>query len=235
MKISIIIPAYNAQKFLETALESSFNQDWEGEKEIIVVNDGSTDGTKEICVKYKEKITYVEHEENKGIAAARNSGVKVATGDYITFISADDFLMPDFLSTMTKHAEKDNILYCPYYICNEDLKPKISYDSPSFKNDIDFRIAAWESGKKNTMFTLWDGIFIPSAIQKENLYDEDFRFGEDLYMLLLLSVVKKIPFKKVNKILVKYRTHPENVTTTRNKDIPENNKKIFAKIKEMLK
>ena len=88
--ISVIIPVYNAAKYLSRCLNSIFEQDY-ADTEIICINDGSTDESLKVLEEYGDKIKII-NQENKGAAAARNTGIKIASKDYITFIDADDYI-----------------------------------------------------------------------------------------------------------------------------------------------
>ena len=88
--ISVIIPVYNAAKYLSRCINSIFEQNYD-DTEIICVNDGSTDESLKILEEYGDKIKII-NQENKGAAAARNAGIKIASKDYITFIDADDYI-----------------------------------------------------------------------------------------------------------------------------------------------
>ncbi len=95
IKISVAIPAYNAEQYLREAVDSVLAQTckpWE----IIVVNDGSTDRTEEIALSYGDKIRYIK-QENQGLAGARNTAIREAAGDWIAFFDSDDVMMPDKL------------------------------------------------------------------------------------------------------------------------------------------
>lgn len=102
-KISVIIPVYNAQAVIKRCVESIMAQDYEGELEIILVNDGSSDDSESICRKlaqsHSEQIMYIT-QPNRGVSSARNHGVKVSTGDLICFVDADDILAKDMLSSL---------------------------------------------------------------------------------------------------------------------------------------
>ena len=95
VKVSVIVPIYNAEKYLKQCLDSIVNQTLK-EIEIILIDDGSTDGSAQICKKYlnDERVSYY-HKENEGLAAARDDGMLRATGEYIGFVDADDWLEPD--------------------------------------------------------------------------------------------------------------------------------------------
>ena len=92
-KISIIIPMYNAKEYIARCLESVINQSFNN-IEIIIVNDGSTDKSLEICRKYAEvdERIVILNKENNGVSVARNQGMNVATGEYIMFVDSDDWI-----------------------------------------------------------------------------------------------------------------------------------------------
>lgn len=101
MKVSIILPAYNSEKFVEKAILSVTNQiynDWE----LIIVDDGSTDGTATICDRYASFYSNINvcHIQHQGVSIARNKGLSLCRGDYIAFLDADDILHPSFFNVM---------------------------------------------------------------------------------------------------------------------------------------
>lgn len=107
--ISIIMPVYNAEKYLNRSIESIMNQTYNN-IEIILVNDGSTDNSLEICTNYQEKDNRIKliNQENKGVSFARNKGIDEATGDYIMFIDSDDYIEKNMIEDMTsKIADND--------------------------------------------------------------------------------------------------------------------------------
>ena len=102
-KISIVVPAYNTEKFINRALDSLINQDYpEKNYEIIIIDDGSTDKTGKICDDYAEKFPFIHvtHTENYGPAHARNVALKQCQGEYITFCDSDDFVSPQLISIL---------------------------------------------------------------------------------------------------------------------------------------
>ena len=96
--ISVIVPVYNVKDYLEECLDSLVNQTCK-DKEIILVDDGSTDGSGRICDSYAEKYKEVRvvHKENGGVSAARNTGIEQASGDSLMFVDADDRIHPQML------------------------------------------------------------------------------------------------------------------------------------------
>lgn len=139
--ISIVIPAYNAERWIRTCIDSCLAQS--GLKgEIIVVNDGSTDGTKDILREYGDRIRVIE-QENGGAGRARNVGVRESVGDYIKFLDADDYLFPGCLMAQLEHAQS--------------LDPRtISYGRVYYHDQITGRI--YPHGKRDDCVEVNDGI-----------------------------------------------------------------------------
>ena len=102
--VSVIIPAYNSGRFISEAIESILEQIYP-ELEVIVVNDGSTDNTEEIIRKYRNRVRYI-YQPNKGLAEARNSGIRAARGKYLQFLDADDLLLPRKIERQVDFLEK---------------------------------------------------------------------------------------------------------------------------------
>lgn len=112
-KVSIIIPIYNTQKYLKKCVESLIKQSYNN-IEIILINDGSTDDSKNICLNLKNKdkrIIFLD-QKNKGVSSARNLGLKNAQGNYITFIDSDDYVDKDYIKKMLECIIKNNADIC---------------------------------------------------------------------------------------------------------------------------
>lgn len=107
IKISIVIPVYNVEKYLDLCLQSVLAQEYEN-YEVILVDDGSTDQSPQMCDNYAEQDARIRvvHQSNGGLSCARNTGVKHATGDYVFFLDSDDCIHPQLLSRVGKLAEE---------------------------------------------------------------------------------------------------------------------------------
>ena len=118
--ISVIIPIYNVEEYLERCINSVINQTYKN-IEIILVDDGSSDRCGMICDKYAEKENRIKvlHKKNGGLSDARNSGIEVANGEYITFIDSDDYVSCDYVEYLYYILKKYNtrISCCGHYIC----------------------------------------------------------------------------------------------------------------------
>ena len=109
--ISVIIPVYNGEKFLRDCLDSVLNQTYKN-LQIILVDDGSTDSSGQICDEYAARDSRIQvmHCENAGQAEARNRGIKAATGEWIGFVDDDDIIEPDMYSVLIQNAKTNNVL-----------------------------------------------------------------------------------------------------------------------------
>ena len=114
-KITIIIPIYNCEKTISRCIDSILRQTYKN-FELILVNDGSTDGTSRILCSYKDNRIKLINQENKGTGSARNTGIKYATGDFICFVDGDDYVEPNFLCEGYELIKKYNaqIVACIY-------------------------------------------------------------------------------------------------------------------------
>ena len=115
-KISVIVPVYNSEAYLENCLNSIIQQTYQN-LEIILVNDGSTDGSDELCKSYAEahRNVTVLNQKNLGLSAARNSGIRYAQGEYLFFLDADDLLHPSAIKTLVDNAtDNRNLVICDY-------------------------------------------------------------------------------------------------------------------------
>ena len=107
MKLSVVIPVYNVEKYLDKCVESIVNQTFK-DLEIILVDDGSTDESGKMCDEWTEKDTRIKviHKINGGLSSARNAGIKQAKGEYISFIDSDDFVEQDMYATMVEALDR---------------------------------------------------------------------------------------------------------------------------------
>ena len=112
MFLSIIVPVFNVKAYLERCVDSLLDQDLDRtDYEIILVDDGSTDGSSGLCDELAERETNIRviHKENGGLSSARNAGIAVAGGDYIQFVDSDDYLMPSVLNGLREQIEKQDL------------------------------------------------------------------------------------------------------------------------------
>lgn len=210
-KFSVIVPVYNAEKYIEQCVCSLMNQQCK-EYEIILVNDCSTDRSLELCnffAKQNSNIVVVDQPQNKGVSAARNKGIEIAKGDYILFVDADDFVAADYFETLKNLTIKggyDLISFGNYdYLIDgdENVETKISnmnYDVSC--NDT----SPWNKLFLKTFFASpWNKLFLKKILLSYNIrFDESCVCYEDY--LFNVEYCKHIStFKAIAKPLYYYR------------------------------
>jgi glycosyltransferase involved in cell wall biosynthesis len=209
-KISIIIPVYNTDKYLDKCLESVTAQTLK-EIEIICVNDGSTDNSLEILKKYaKQDSRFIIIDQNdSGAGAARNVGLDKAQGEYLAFLDSDDFFELDMLEKMYKKAKNDDadILLCDYFAYNNKTKKRERrfinahllknlkiFSSKDMPDDI-FLVAGTEN---------WSRLYKKSFILDNKIRFQNLKTCNDVYFALLsLALAQKIVY--IDQPFVNYR------------------------------
>ncbi|MCL2519058.1 MAG: glycosyltransferase [Oscillospiraceae bacterium] len=133
-KISIIVPVYNVEKYFDKCINSILNQTYLN-VEVILINDGSSDGSGQLCDKYKEQDNRIKvmHQDNQGQAIARNNGLDIATGNYIGFVDSDDWIEDDMYELLYKNIINytADISMCKYTPIEEDqlYTPNLSFEN----------------------------------------------------------------------------------------------------------
>ena len=192
MNISIIIPVYNVEPYIERCLDSIMNQTFTDGVECIIVNDCSPDKSLEIAQhlinQYKGRILFqiISHDKNQGVAAARNTGLKAAQGEYIIQIDSDDYCEPDMLEEMYKNActNKSDIVITDFWEQYTNEAKYISQNSTIFKSPAE-RISALIKGQLRGYS--WNKLIKREIFTKNNLfYIESHNFGEDYLMTMKL-------------------------------------------------
>ncbi len=211
--ISIIVPIYNASKYLKKCLDSLVNQT-KKELEFILVNDGSTDDSESIIKNYKDdRIKYFKR-SNHGIGKTRNFGISKSTGKYIMFLDSDDYLKTDACEVLYKKIEKEklDLVVCDFYRVNSNvLEEKINdFKNTSLKDNpkllLDINLAPWNKIYRSDLIK-----------QNEIKFMEDLKYEDAPFVALALLKSRKIG--KVNETLVYYRVHDKSETTVRDERI----------------
>jgi len=193
LKVSVIIPTYNHAKYVGRAIDSVLAQTYKN-YEIIVIDDGSTDNTKEVLKEFIAKIEYV-YQENRGLSAARNTGIKRSRGEYLVFLDADDYLPSEKLAVqvelLDKHPEIGWVYSDGYYV---DEKGNIlERASERFKKP--------KSPEGDIFFDLLSGNFIPvntvmvrRKCMDVGFFDESLTSYEDCDFWLRVSADYKVKY-----------------------------------------
>lgn len=185
LKVSIILPVYNSKQYIKQTIECILNQNMK-EFELIVIDDGSTDGSGNICdeiSKVDERVK-VFHKDNGGICDARNYGLRVATGEYIAFLDHDDTVKQGFLKDNYNLAKKYDADIVKFGCVDIGIRSnKIIYRD--FKN-FDFRVLDKENIKEFFLYFrfvegltyIWDGLFKKELLERNNiLFNPKYKMG----------------------------------------------------------
>lgn len=209
--ISIIVPIYNAEKYIAKCVDSLVNQT-KKELEFILINDGSTDNTEEIIKTYKDKRIKYYKNKNQGIGKTRNFGISKSTGKYIMFLDSDDYLSKNACQKMYEKILESNsdLVICDFYKVydsgkTEEVKlPNFSETSlkgkPSIINEIN--LAPWNKIYKRELI-----------IKNKIKFIENLKYEDAPFVIEALSKAKKI--SKLNESLNYYVIHGNSETTVR--------------------
>lgn len=219
-RVSIIIPTYNRSELLKGVILSAINQTYKN-IEIIIVDDGSIDGTKKSIADFNdERIIYIRHDKNMGVSVARNTGIKKSTGESIFLIDDDDLIAPQTLEKLLDKINKSKI---------ENLGAAYGWSLWLDDKNRNAKIMAYKfSGKifdkisKKQIFT--NLLVKKQALEDVGLYNQNLRNNEDLDFYLRLA--KKYNFDFVPEILCVIRGHGEQHLSEFNQKNIENFYKI---------
>lgn len=196
MKVSVIIPVYNVEKYLRRCLDSVVNQNF-NDYEVIIVNDGSTDNSLSIAEEYKKNypdLVNVISQENKGLGAARNSGIDVATGEYLLFVDSDDYIDESLLADTYRVAKKfdSEIVVFDIMYVNEDGE-EIKYSSARFNNCSEVH---FDDKSVATIWpSAWNKLFKSSLFKDNSIYFPTGIWFEDFAIVpALLMIAKNIQY-----------------------------------------
>ncbi len=219
LKVSVIIPVFNSGKHLERCLDSVKNQHFKN-LEILLIDDASTDESVKICEKYvaeDERFTLFRHEESRGIAAARNTGLDNASGDFLYFLDSDLWIEPGCISRLAKVMadEKSDMSLCSYiYEHSDEKKPNTLAYVP---------VGVWSVEKyiQNQMKSEAFGEFLWNKMFKRKLFagvrfDESNTFAEIALLPEVIDVCMKI--SSFNRVLIHYPVTKETSVDCRSLD-----------------
>jgi glycosyltransferase involved in cell wall biosynthesis len=210
ISVSVIMPAYNAEKYLKEAIDSILNQSFK-QFEFIIINDGSTDSTKKIILSYRDKrIRYIENKQNVGIIESMNRALKLAKGKYIAKMDADDISVTDRLEEEFNFLEKNP----DYGVVGTgsdfmDQNGRFIKKWPTLETDADIKsmlLAGSPYVNGSTMFQ--KKLIIGTGGYNKNAY-----VAEDYELWCRLATLTKMG--SINKYLYKYRVNSEGVSITK--------------------
>lgn len=220
--ISVIIPAYRVEKRLDSCLETVCGQTWKN-LEIIVVNDGSPDGTGAVADAWARKDPRIRvlHQENGGVASARNRALEEASGEWVRFVDADDQLPPDSMEKLYRRVirERSDLVIAGYEHQVGDLHHAFNLAHRDDTVSCDDYLA-FLNHYANSFFcgVLWNKLFRRDLIEREPVrFEGGLGFGEDfLFVCGYLKQARRISFS--TDTVYRYIRHPDSMTFSQTLD-----------------
>lgn len=225
MDLSIIIPAYNCELLIEKCIQSILSEADEN-VEIIVIDDGSSDNTLDVCLKYEGQNFHAYHKENGGVSSARNKGLELSSGKYVMFVDADDTLLPGWYSTVYR------------YLSNEY---QIVFFGSDFKCDVytkeevvsaTFGLPA--STIQGLLASVWSKVYLRTYIIENGIkFDSRIINGEDLLFSLQASLHAE-RYKFVRACIYNYFSNAASATHTFQTEYVDSNRLFLIKAERLL-
>jgi glycosyltransferase involved in cell wall biosynthesis len=180
--VSIIIPAYNAAEYIAEAIESVLIQNYRN-FELLIINDGSTDGTEEIIRGFKDERIRYFRQENQGLAATHNTGIRQSRGEFIIKLDADDKMTPDFIARHVRQFENNpeaDLVYCDDYLIDQNDKPIRIITRPQY---ADRKLLIRDMFRCGYPIVPFRTCIRKSVFDKIGFFDESLAVGEDYDMM----------------------------------------------------
>lgn len=218
IRLSIIIPFYNVEKYISRCLDSVFHQDIsEMEYEVICVNDASPDKSRDIVIEYQKvhkNLILVEHEHNKKLGSARNTGRSIARGKYIWNVDSDDYIADNCLCSVLKKCEQNNLDILQFNTLSfTDFEMKDMNVQRSDTNVVESGLQCLHQnlGNIGQFCPVWRSIYSKEFLDNNLIYSPEINMGEDLpYAFKSLILSKRL--MAINDIYYFYRINPSSLT-----------------------
>jgi glycosyltransferase involved in cell wall biosynthesis len=216
--VSVIIPVYNAEKYIAITVESVIAQTYQN-FELLIIDDGSPDRSIEICQQFTDPRIKIIRQENRGVASARNQGIRAAKGEYIALLDADDLWMPTKLAQHVNHLENSRsvgISYSYSALIDAEGKPLGLYQLPQTKNitPVNFLLRDPIGSGSNLVARseVFAAIRFPANIYgtvEQCYFDEDRQLhpSEDTECWFRIAVKSDLKFEGIPEVLIQYRLH----------------------------
>ena len=237
-KISVIVPVYNVEAYLERCVESILQQTY-AHFELILINDGSTDSSGQICDHLASQYENIKvyHIENAGVSNARNMGIQLATGSWVTFIDSDDFVTQDYLATLASAVEELNVgfVIAPLH----HIKNGIVTDLPPHSGKTE--LWSTEETMKELLMTSRTSFFPVAKLFKRDLladekFNTNYHLAEDALFLTELLLKTRCSCVFIDKPVYYYDHREGSATTSVNQhvfDTIEVYKQIIAQVSQV--
>lgn len=202
--ISVVLPVYNQAHYLPAALDSVFAQVYP-EVELMVVNDGSTDGTSGVLAAYRQRYDFtLIDQENQGLPRALNAGFSKARGEYLTWTSSDNLMLPEMLRVLAAALDENpdvGLVYADRYLIDEQGRDLGGFNLPEYDSLLLLHVN----------FVHCCFLYRRECMERVGLYDPDFIYGEDWEYWIRIS--RFYSMKHIPQTLYRYRLHRASMTS----------------------
>ena len=202
--VSVVLPVYNQEAYLPASLDSVFTQTYMN-YELIVVDDGSTDSTPEILAEYQQQHRFIViRQSNAGLPGALNTGFTKAQGEYLTWTSSDNIMLPDMLQVLVQGLDSDRtvgLVYADRYLIDDDGNDLGLLNVPDYDPYL----------LLHTDLVQCCFLYRRECMTQVGLYDPEFVYGEDWEYWIRIS--QFYAMKRVPKALYRYRLHRRSMTS----------------------
>jgi len=206
--VSVLIPVYNSEKFLDEFISSALKQTYD-RIEVIAVNDGSTDNSLKILEKYSDRIKIIT-QTNQGLASSINNGISKCKGEWIKWISPDDVMYPNCVEELVKHSGNNTIVYSNWDIIDEHSKPLRTFSESDYNSlePFDFTVRLLDGQQINVNTTLISASLFNRC--KIRSLQDPVAVDYDFFLNAALNFSTK--FFLVKKPLIQYRIHTNQLS-----------------------
>jgi glycosyltransferase involved in cell wall biosynthesis len=228
--VSVVVPTYNRRRYLRQCIDSALAQDY-SPFEVIVVDDGSTDGTRELCSGYGDAIRYIG-KKNGGAASALNVGVREMLGSWLKWLSSDDELEPGALSALVDEGERTRagVVFGDYRTIDTRGNPLREHRERAFGSQEDFMVALWRQFAGSASAAIISRL----SLRVVGGFDESLRYAEDYDWWLRAALVHGIRFQYLRRTVARYRIHPGQVTAQKLRETSRLRKGVKARVSRTL-
>lgn len=238
-KVSIIIPVYNVAEYLKECLDSVINQTYKN-LEILLINDGSTDNSLEICKEYSNRDSRVKvfDIKNGGVSNARNIGIVNATGEYLSFIDGDDFVSENYIEKLYDQAiaSGKDMTICRMNLYEDGkVTPTKENFAPLFAEEPDDKAKTYLCLNSSVMGSSWRILYKTEFLVKNDIkFNVNLKFCEDM-AFVLKCIYMGATFAEVNEYMYFYRQNPSSYIKTYKPDFLKAEQDFYDYVTEFVK
>lgn len=214
-KVSVVMPIYNVESYVASAIQSVLQQTFT-DFELLLVIDGATDNSLVICKQFDDPRIRIIEQQNRGLAGARNTGIRQAQGEYIALLDADDLWLPEKLAKQVAHLDNNpevGISYAISAFIDEQDRSLGLYMSPKLQDITPQEVFCRNPVGNGSVPMIRQAVFAAIAFQYQPgndemaYFDESFRQSEDIECWMRMALLTKWQFAGINQVLIRYRVN----------------------------